>query len=456
MTLLAAEIIRTKRDGRALSPAQIGAFVQGIVDNSWSEGQVAALAMAVLLRGMSPEEGVALTRAMTHSGEVLRWDGVGLHGPVLDKHSTGGVGDKVSLMLAPILAACGAVVPMISGRGLGHTGGTLDKLQSLPGYQIDPSRETLLAVLRDCGCAIVGAGANLAPADRRLYAVRDVTATVESVPLITASILSKKLAAGLQGLVLDVKWGNGAFMAGADEAATLARNLVRVAAGLGLPATALVTDMNQVLGHTSGNALEMQEAIDFLTGHAAVGGLRTNDSNQPREPRQLALTLALAAHALVLGGLAPDLARAEAMAERALTSGRAAEAFARMVAGLGGPRDVLAGGGAGLAAAPVQRDLPAPRDGCLQASNTRALGVAVLALGGGRQRANDSIDPRVGFSHILPLGQWVREGEPLLRIHAATVDAADAAAATAVAALHLGEEPPPPRLLIQQVIEASS
>jgi len=439
--MLAAEIIRTKRDGGALSEAQIGAFVQGLVDGSWSEGQVAALAMAVLLRGMSPDEGVALTRAMTHSGEVLRWDQEGLHGPVLDKHSTGGVGDKVSLMLAPLLAACGAVVPMISGRGLGHTGGTLDKLQALPGYQIDPSRETLVKVLRDCGCAIVGAGANLAPADRRLYAVRDVTATVESVPLITASILSKKLAAGLQGLVLDVKWGNGAFMASRDEAGVLARNLVRVASGLGLPATALVTDMNQVLGTTAGNALETQEAIDFLTGAS-------------REPRLLALTLALAAHGLVLGGLAADLASATAQAERALHSGRAAEAFARMVAGLGGPRDVLAAGGAGLASAPVQRDLPASADGFISATDTRALGIAVVALGGGRQRAADTVDPRVGFSHLLPLGSAVRAGQPLLRVHAASDDAARAALQAAAAAIVIGPVAPAALPLIDEVILA--
>ncbi|MBL0148610.1 MAG: thymidine phosphorylase [Ideonella sp.] len=439
--MLAAEIIRTKRDGLALSEAQIGAFVQGLVDGGWSEGQVAALAMAILLRGMSPEEGVALTRAMTHSGEVLQWQALGRSGPVLDKHSTGGVGDKVSLMLAPMLAACGAVVPMISGRGLGHTGGTLDKLQALPGYCIDPPREQLLGVLRDCGCAIVGAGTNLAPADRRLYAVRDVTATVESVPLITASILSKKLAAGLQGLVLDVKWGNGAFMASRDEAGTLARNLVRVASGLGLPATALVTDMNQVLGTTAGNALETQEAIDFLTGAS-------------REPRLLALTLALAAHALLLGGLAKDLAAATAQAELTLSSGRAAEAFARMVADLGGPRDVLAAGGSAMPIAPVQRDLLAPGDGFIAATDTRALGLAVVALGGGRQRAADAVDPRVGFSHIRPLGQWVRAGEPLLRVHAAGVDAAEAAMRSAAAAITIGPSAPPSLALIDRIMLA--
>ena len=437
--MLAAEIIRTKRDGLALGAAQIDDFVHGLVDGRWSEGQAAALAMAILLRGMSADEGVALTRAMAHSGEVLDWQGAGLRGPVLDKHSTGGVGDKVSLMLAPLLAACGAVVPMISGRGLGHTGGTLDKLQALPGYAIDPPRDQLLAVLRDTGCAIVGASANLAPADRRLYAIRDVTATVESVPLITASILSKKLAAGLQGLVLDVKFGNGAFMAGREQATELARNLVRVAGGLGLPATALVTDMNQVLGRSAGNALEVREAIDFLTG-------------AEREPRLLELTLALAAHALVLGGLAPSLPAAHQQAAAALDSGRAAEHFARMVAGLGGPRDVLAAGGAGLAEAPVLIDLPAPRDGYVSGMDTRAIGIAVVALGGGRQRASDTVDPRVGFSHVLPLGRRVQAGEALLRIHAASRGDALAAAQTLSVAIDVSHVRPEPSAMVQDTV----
>jgi len=428
-TMLAAEIIRTKRDGHALDQAQIEAFVRGLVDASWSEGQVAALAMATLLRGMSRSECVALTRAMTASGEVLRWDDAGLRGPVLDKHSTGGVGDKTSLVLAPLVAACGGVVPMISGRSLGHTGGTLDKLEALPGYRVDPPREQLLAVLRDAGCAIVGAGAQLAPADRRLYAVRDVTATVESVPLITASILSKKLAAGLQGLVLDVKLGSGAFMHDLEQARALASSLVQVAAGAGLPAVALITDMNQVLGRSAGNALEVQEAIDFLTGTA-------------RDPRLLALTLTLAARLLMLGNLAASPAEAQHKCEDALFSGRAAETFARMVAGMGGPRDVLAAGGAALPVAPVHRDLPAPRDGVISAMDVRALGLAVVALGGGRRRAGDAVDPRVGFSRIRRLGRRVRVGEPLLRVHAADAESAEAALRVAAAAFSIVDEAP--------------
>ena len=413
------ELIRIKRDGGVLSPAQIGSFVQGLVDGAWSDSQAAALAMAVLLRGMNHEETVALTLAMAHSGEVLSWADAHLHGPVLDKHSTGGVGDKVSLMLAPIVAACGGVVPMVSGRGLGHTGGTLDKLEALPGYRVDPARDTLRATLRGAGCAIVSANAALAPADRRLYAVRDVTATVESVPLITASILSKKLSAGLQGLVLDVKVGSGAFTPTLAGARTLARSLVDVAAAAGLPARALISDMNQVLGFSAGNALEVQETLDYLTGAA-------------REPRLHALTLALAAQMLVLGGLAEHIDAGRTQAQAALDSGAAAERFARMVALLGGPADVFAD--AGLVTAPIQIDVPAPRAGVLAAADVRALGLAVVALGGGRQRPGQHIDPRVGLSHLLPLGRVVQAHEPLARVHAATEEAALQAVAAVTAA----------------------
>ena len=426
--MLPAEIIRTKRDHRPLAEAQIQAFVRGLTDESWSEGQVAALAMAVLLNGMDRAECVALTRAMMHSGQVLRWDDAGLQGPVLDKHSTGGVGDKLSLVLAPIVAACGGVVPMVSGRGLGHTGGTLDKMQALPGYDVAPSADQLRAVLRQAGCAIIGASADVAPADRRLYAIRDVTATVESVPLITASILSKKLAAGLGSLVMDVKLGNGAFMQDLAQARALADSLVTVAAGAGLPCRALITDMNQVLGLTAGNALEMAESIDFLTGKA-------------QEPRLRELTLALAAQMLHGAGLADSLAAGLALAEAALRDGRAAECFARMVAGLGGPSDVLAD--AQLTAAPVVIDLPAPRDGVLAAMDTRAIGLAVVSLGGGRRRASDAVDPRVGFSELRPLGTVLRAGEPLMKVHAASAADAEAASQAVLAAITLAERAAP-------------
>jgi thymidine phosphorylase len=436
---LAQEIIRAKRDGLALTGPQIDAFVAGLAEGSWSEGQAAAMAMAILLRGMDAAETVALTAAMTHSGEVLDWRDAGLPGPVLDKHSTGGVGDKISLMLAPIVAACGGVVPMISGRGLGHTGGTLDKLESLPGYGVDPDRARLLDCLRVAGCAIVGASATLAPADRRLYAIRDVTATVESVPLITASILSKKLAAGLQGLVMDVKVGNGAFTPSIEQAHTLARSLVTTAAGAGLPTVALLTDMSQPLGRTAGNALEMREAIDFLTG-------------AEREPRQLALTVALCARLVKLGGLAPTLEEAERHVRAVLDSGEAAERFARMVAALGGPADVLRD--PRLPVAPVQRDVPAPRAGIVAAIDTRAVGLAVVALGGGRRRPGERIDPAVGLAGLLGLGSVVEAGAPLARVHAASAEAASAAAAALAAAVTIadtgGELPP----VVHEVIEA--
>jgi len=431
--LLPAEVIRTKRNGGTLDATQIGAFVDGLIgrgETRWSEGQVAALAMAILLNGMQREECVSLTQAMTHSGSVLDWSKASFSGPIVDKHSTGGVGDKVSLMLAPIVAACGGVVPMVSGRGLGHTGGTLDKMQSLAGYDVAPAKGRLTSVLRDAGCAIVGASARIAPADRRLYAIRDVTATVESVPLITASILSKKLAAGLEALVMDVKVGNGAFCATLDQAHELADSLVEVAAGAGLPTRALITDMNQVLGRTAGNALEMREAIDFLTG-------------KHREPRLLAVTLALASQMLELAGLAPNRVDAESRALHALDSGGAAERFEHMVAGLGGPKNLLSPGFAGLARVPVVIDVPAPRGGFVTAMNTRAIGLAVIALGGGRLRASDAIDPRVGFADFRCVGTKLQRGEPIARVHARSQADAAAASERLIAAVKIDDQSPP-------------
>jgi thymidine phosphorylase len=322
--MLFQEMIRRKRDGHSLTRAEIGALVGGITSGDLGDAQLGAFAMAVVLKGMDLAERVALTEAMRDSGQVLRWD----QGPVLDKHSTGGIGDTVSLMLAPALAACGAYVPMISGRGLGHTGGTLDKLEAIPGYTTAPDMGRLRRLVAQVGCAIIGQTAELAPADKRFYAVRDVTATVESQDLITASILSKKLAAGLDALVLDVKRGNGAFMASPAEAEGLARALVDVANGAGCRTVALLTDMSAPLAPAAGNALEVAVALDFLTGRA-------------RDPRLWEVTCALGAEGLVQAGLAPDLAQARVALERAFTSGAAAERFARMVAGLGGPRDLL-------------------------------------------------------------------------------------------------------------------
>jgi thymidine phosphorylase len=412
---LAQEIIRIKRDGGELSAEHIHAFVDGLVDGSWSEGQAAALSMAIFQRSMSAAETIELTRAMTQSGAVMQWEQANLPGPILDKHSTGGVGDKVSLMLAPIVAACGGFVPMISGRGLGHTGGTLDKFDCIPGYQSLPNFERLTATLRAAGCAIMGATSALAPADKRLYAIRDVTATVESIPLITASILSKKLAAGLQGLVLDVKTGNGAFAASSAMARALAQSLVTVAQGAGLTTRARITDMNQVLGDACGNALEMQEAVAFLQGK------RT-------EQRLLEVTRELSAELLCIGKLAPTHVHALAMVDAALQSGRALERFGRMVALLGGPADFVESMDTYLPKAPVVMPVQARRSGWIAGMDTRAIGLAVITLGGGRRMASDLIDPRVGFQHVSPVGRQLHVGDLLATVHAANENAGAVAA----------------------------
>jgi thymidine phosphorylase len=404
--MLAQEIIRRKRDGHALERAHLDHFVRGLVDHSWSDAQAAAMAMAFFLEGMSHEETVALTEAMTRSGSVLDL-GASFPGPILDKHSTGGVGDKVSLVLAPLVAACGGIVPMISGRGLGHTGGTLDKLESIPGYRTTLSRSELEAALRKAGCAIVSASAEFAPADRRLYAIRDVTATVESIPLICASILSKKLAAGLDALVLDVKVGNGAFAKDLAFARAIASTLSDVAAGAGLRTCAWITDMNQVLGHTCGNAVEVLEIVRFLRG-------------EERDPRLVAVIRALAAEMLALGGLEPNLEAAEQRVDVALGYGLALEQFSRMVAALGGPADFAERAETYLPAAPVQRPLVARRSGWVKQVATRDIGLACIELGGGRHKAEDQVDPRVGFTNVLGPGDRIEAGAPLAVIHAAS------------------------------------
>ena len=428
--MLAQEIIRCKRDGHALDRAQIDAFVRGLVDASWSEVQAAAMAMALFLKGMSDAETVALTHAMTRSGEVLDWAAAALPGPVLDKHSTGGVGDKVSLMLAPIVAACGGFVPMISGRGLGHTGGTLDKFDSIPGYQTTPPVARLREALRSAGCAIVGQTAEVAPADRRLYAIRDVTGTVESIPLITASILSKKLAAGLQGLVMDVKTGNGAFAAELSMAKALAQSLVQVAEGAGLPTRAWITDMNQVLGRSCGNAVEVHEALAFLQG-------------REREPRLLEVTRMLSAELLLIGGLARELDEAMQRVDAVLADGRALERFAMMVAALGGPIDFVERADAYLPVAPMQRPMLAARSGYVGGMATREIGLLVVELGGGRRQASDAVDHRVGISDVIALGRRVEVGEPLVMVHAADEASAAAACARLAGLIEIGEVAPP-------------
>jgi thymidine phosphorylase len=437
MTMLPQEIIRRKRDGLVLTEEEIAFLIEGLTRGSVSEGQAAAFAMAVFFRGLSVPERVALTRAMMRSGSVLTWD---LPGPVLDKHSTGGVGDTVSLPLAPIVAACGGFVPMISGRGLGHTGGTLDKLDSIPGYVSQPDIDLFRRVTREVGCAVIGQTADLAPADKRLYAIRDVTGTVESLDLITASILSKKLAAGLQGLVMDVKAGSGAFMAKTDDARDLARSLVLVANGAGLPTTALLTDMNEPLATAAGNGLEVAYAVAYLTG-------------AHRESRFHGVTMALAAEMLLLGGLASSREDGLARAEGALASGRAAEIFASMVKALGGPGDLLENPSAYLPRAAIIRPVYAERSGIVQAIATRDLGVAVVSLGGGRTRPEDEIDHGVGLDALATLGSRVDGNAPLAFVHARDESAADAAARAVLAAYRVGDETQPARPLVIERVE---
>lgn len=436
------EIIRTKRDGGTLDDNVIQDFVRGISDGTAGDGQVAAFAMATLLNGMNTAETIALTRAMRDSGRVIDWDRDRLGGPILDKHSTGGVGDKVSLMLAPIVAACGGRVPMISGRGLGHTGGTLDKLDSIPGYRSTPDIETFQRVVTETGCAIIGQTADLAPADGRLYAIRDVTATVESIPLITASILSKKLAAGLDGLVMDVKTGSGAFMAKREDAETLARSIVDVANGAGVATTALLTDMNQVLGSTAGNALEVRETVDYLTG-------------AKREARLDTVVRALAREMLRTGDLATSDNDAEDKIQATLDSGRAAECFARMVRALGGPEDLLDTPDRHLASAPAVIAAKPSRDGAIQSIDTRAVGLAVVALGGGRRRVEDKVDPAVGLSEVRGLGERVSTDTPLALIHARDEAEAARAATTLAEAFRISDTPPPDNPILVERIEAS-
>ena len=424
--MIPQELIRRKRDGGRLSDEEVEFVVQGIAGGGLTDGQVAAFAMAVFFRDLDDGERVALTGAMTRSGTVLEWD----DGPVLDKHSTGGVGDKVSLLLAPIVAACGGRVPMISGRGLGHTGGTLDKLDSIPGYDTAPDLERLRRVVGEAGCAIIGQTPELAPADRRFYALRDATGTVESIPLIVASILSKKLAAGLDALVMDVKAGSGAFMPSREKSVELARAIVQVARGNGLACEALITDMDQVLGRTAGNAVEVRESVQALLHPRAA------------EPRLIEVTLALCSVLLRLGGLYESDAAARAAAGDALDSGAAAERFARMSAALGGPADIVEDPDRHLPRAPHALEVHPQETGRVNAIDVREVGVAVLELGGGRLREDQGIDHAVGLVDVAGLGEEVGPGgRPLAVVHARDAATADRAAARVRAAFEVGEAP---------------
>lgn len=433
MVFLPQEVIVRKRDGEKLSREEIGNFIAGLTDGSVSHAQAAAFAMAVFFRNMELDERVALTEAMRDSGNVLDWSDLG--GPVVDKHSTGGVGDNVSLMLAPILAACGVFVPMISGRGLGHTGGTLDKFDSIPGYQTQPDNALFRKVTKEAGCAIIGQTADLAPADKILYSIRDVTGTVENISLITASILSKKLAAGLDALILDVKTGSGAFMPTLEKSRALAESLTAVANGAGTRAGALITDMNEPLASAAGNGLEMRNAVDFLTG-------------DHRDPRLMEVTIALCAAALELTGFEGNARHA---AHAALSTGRAAEQFSRMVALLGGPTDFVEKLDTHLEAAPIVRDVFAPSSGVVSAIDTRGVGMGVVALGGGRRMPTDTIDHAVGFDRLAGLGAAVDSSTPIARLHARDEASAADAERRLIAAYQLGGTAPKHPLIAERI-----
>jgi thymidine phosphorylase len=436
--LIQQELIRRKRDGGRLSDEELEFVVRGIADGGLTDGQIAAFAMAVFFRDLDEAERVALTRAMTRSGTVLEWD----DGPVLDKHSTGGVGDKVSLLLAPIVAACGGKVPMISGRGLGHTGGTLDKLDSIPGYDTAPDLDRLRGAVREAGCAIIGQTPDLAPADRRFYALRDATATVESIPLIVGSILSKKIAAGLDALVMDVKAGSGAFMPSREKSVELARAIVGVARGNGLACQALITDMDQVLGRTAGNAVEVRESVRALMHPRAA------------EPRLIAVTLDLCSVLLRLGGLYDTARGAHEAAGKALESGAAAERFARMSTALGGPADIVDDPDRHLPRAPHVLPVHPAQTGRVNRIDVRELGVAVLELGGGRLREDQGIDHAVGLVDVSALGEEVGPGgRPLAVVHARDQGTAERAAARVRAAFAVGQAPAEPLPPLAEALE---
>ena len=436
--MLPQEIIRKKRNGEALTPAEISFFVNGLADGSIASEQISALAMAICFQSMNFAETAELTRAMANSGSVLDWAAEGIDRLVVDKHSTGGVGDKVSLILAPLVAACGAYVPMISGRGLGHTGGTLDKLDSIPGYDTAPGLDVFKRTVRSVGCAIIGQTADLAPADRRFYSIRDVTATVESVPLITASILSKKVSAGLCGLVMDIKTGSGAFMETETAAETLAESIINTAAELGLPVRAVITDMSEVLGRNAGNALEVRETIDYLTGAY-------------RDPRLHEVVLTLATAMLALAGIEDDRHAARELLQAALDQGQATRVFVEMVTALGGPPDLVEQMDHHLPPSPVVRPVFLNGEGYLAGIDVRMVGNVIVALGGGRNRVEDSIDHRVGLMDIAGISARIDPHTPIAHVHALDEAGSQLAIQSLQQAFVLADEEPQIKPVIRKV-----
>lgn len=435
--LLPQEVIRQKRDGKELTTEEIQFFVDGLVSGKFNDAQAGSMAMAIFQKGMATEELVTFTRAMMNSGDTMSWPEI--DGPIVDKHSTGGVGDKVSFMLAAIVAACGGNIPMISGRGLGHTGGTADKLESIEGFNVQPTIEEFRKIVGDLGVSIISQTDNLAPADRRLYGIRDITGTVESIPLITASILSKKLSAGLDSLVMDVKCGNGAMMNNLGDAKELASTIVAVANGAGVKTEAIITDMNQPLGHASGNAVEMAETVEYLT-------------TDKRDPRLHEIVEALAVSMLKSAKLASDETEAKAKIEEALSSGKAADIFGKMIAVMGGPADFMTNPWGSMEKAAVIRDVVAQKSGFIAGVDTRAVGVAIVAMGGGRVNPGQLVDHSVGFDHILPVGSKVAEGDVIARVHARTEEMADTATNEFLAAYEFSDIEPVIPPVIYEII----
>ena len=421
--MLFKELILKKRLGKELTKNEINWFISNLTSNHLSEGQIASLAMAICLKGMTFEERVQLTLAMKNSGKTLSWD---LPGPIIDKHSTGGVGDTVSLILAPVLAACGAYVPMISGRGLGHTGGTLDKFDSIPGYNTSPNEELLRRVVSKVGCAIIGQTNELAPADKRLYAIRDVTGTVESIDLITASILSKKLAAGLEGLVIDVKCGNGAFMQDFNEASTLAKSLVTVSNESGCKTTALVTDMNQPLSQSIGNSLEVLAAIDILKGSS-------------KDYRLLEVTNSLGVSILCSSNICKNKKEAQLLISSVLSSGKAAEKFSQMISELGGANDFFEKPKNYLTPSNIQKNICCKQSGYVKKINTKNLGNILILLGGGRQKVEDDIDFSVGMKLLIELGTYVEKNQPICTLYARDEESFNIAEKEIIESFEIGE-----------------
>lgn len=433
------EIIAKKRDGRELTAEEIGAFIDGVCDSSWADYQISALVMAMFIRGLSDTEGEALVRSMLYSGEVLDLSDIDM--PKADKHSTGGVGDKTSLVIAPLVAACGVAVPMISGRGLGHTGGTLDKLESIPGFNVNLSTQEFRVIIKRCGFAMSGQTADIAPADKKIYALRDATATVPYIPLIVASIMSKKLAEGLDVLVLDVKTGSGAFMKELCDSEKLAAAMVRTGEHFGVRTQAVVSDMGQPLGKYVGNALEVYECIKILRNEIEPAAMPTWE-----------LSLELSARMLVLSGIAADLDSARAMCTAKLESGLALERFRLNVECQNGDAAVCDNPEMLLDGGIMKREIIAESDGFIADIDTLAIGNAICEIGGGRTKAEDEVDPGVGFATELKIGDRIGSGDPIGILFFRDRDQFDTISSKLAGAYSIVQEPSHPIQLIREVI----